>query len=151
MPFGPADTIRGAINHLLSSNEGFVIFDDGNENEYVQYSVEAGGLMLMWPAHGPRVASTDSGVISLLESLGFTKGKNVKRMPALTYVVEERAGKRYEEHAARPEVDPDTLTVLTEMRADEEWHLAWVAEKLKELVPNARAILCEEVSHEIPR
>ena len=52
---------------------------------------------------------------------------------ALTYVVEERAGKRYEEHAARPEVDPDTLTVLTEMRADEEWHLAWVAEKLKEL------------------
>src|SRR5438067_11449576 len=88
MPFGPADTIRGAINHLLSSNEGFVIFDDGNENEYVQYSVEAGGLMLMWPADGPRVTSTDGGGASLLESIGFTKGKDVKGMPALTYVVE---------------------------------------------------------------
>jgi bacterioferritin (cytochrome b1) len=52
---------------------------------------------------------------------------------ALTYVVEERASKRYEEHAARPDVDPETLKALTEMRTDEEWHLAWVAEKLKEL------------------
>lgn len=58
---------------------------------------------------------------------------NLLDLLALTYVVEERAGKRYEEHAARPDVDPDTLKTLTEMRTDEEWHLAWVAEKLREL------------------
>jgi hypothetical protein len=48
-------------------------------------------------------------------------------------VVEERAGKRYEEHASRPDVDPETLTVLKEMRLDEEWHLSWVAETLREM------------------
>jgi rubrerythrin len=58
---------------------------------------------------------------------------NLLDLLALTYVVEERAGKRYEEHAARPDVDLDTLHVLKDMRTDEEWHLAWVAEKLTEL------------------
>jgi rubrerythrin len=58
---------------------------------------------------------------------------NLLDLLALTYVIEERAGKRYEEHAARPDVDSDTLKVLHEMRTDEEWHLAWVAEKLQEL------------------
>lgn len=52
---------------------------------------------------------------------------------ALTYVVEERADKRYEEHASRPDVDPDTLKVLHDMRKDEDWHLTWVGEALKEL------------------
>lgn len=58
---------------------------------------------------------------------------NLLDLLALTYVVEERAGKRYEEHASRPDVDPDTLAALKEMRTDEEWHLAWVSEKLKEM------------------
>jgi len=58
---------------------------------------------------------------------------NLLDLLALTYVIEERAGKRYEEHAARPDVDPETLAVLKEMRTDEEWHLSWVAEKLREL------------------
>src|SRR5437764_14725461 len=88
MPFGPGDTIREAARALLSSREGFVFFDAGNENEYVQYSVENEGLMLMWPAGGPRVPSTDDRVVSLLESLGFTKGRDVKGMPTGTYVVE---------------------------------------------------------------
>ena len=52
---------------------------------------------------------------------------------ALTYVVEERSGKRYEEHAARPDVDTDTLKALHEMRVDEDWHLSWVGDALKEL------------------
>jgi bacterioferritin (cytochrome b1) len=52
---------------------------------------------------------------------------------ALTYVVEERSGKRYEEHAARPDVDADTLKALSEMRVDEDWHLTWVGDALKEL------------------
>jgi bacterioferritin (cytochrome b1) len=51
----------------------------------------------------------------------------------LTCVVEERAQRRYEEHAARPDVDADTLAVLKEMCGDEEDHLAWVKEKLVEL------------------
>lgn len=52
---------------------------------------------------------------------------------ALTCVVEERAQRRYDEHATRPDVDADTLAVLKEMRGDEEDHLAWVKEKLAEL------------------
>ena len=52
---------------------------------------------------------------------------------ALTYVVEERAQKRYREHAVRPSVDPKTTALLRAMIEDEEWHLAWVGEKLKEL------------------
>jgi bacterioferritin (cytochrome b1) len=55
---------------------------------------------------------------------------NLLDLVALTYVVEERSRKRYEEHAARPGVDPDTLTVLNELQADEKRHLTWVAEKL---------------------
>ena len=58
---------------------------------------------------------------------------NLLDLLALTYVVEERAGKRYAEHASRPDVDAKTLEALKEMSKDEEWHLAWVAEKLKEL------------------
>jgi bacterioferritin (cytochrome b1) len=58
---------------------------------------------------------------------------NLLDLLALTYVVEERASKRYEEHAVRPDIDPDTLKALTEMRMDEEWHLAWVADELKKL------------------
>ncbi len=52
---------------------------------------------------------------------------------ALTYVVEERAQRRYREHALRPQVDGQTLALLRAMNRDEEWHLAWVGEKLREL------------------
>ena len=58
---------------------------------------------------------------------------NILDLLALTCVVEERARKRYEEHASRPDVDADTLAVLKQTRADEEDHLAWVKEKLAEL------------------
>ena len=58
---------------------------------------------------------------------------NLLDLLALTYVVEERASKRYEEHAARPDVDPDTLKALEAMRTDEDWHLSWVSEALKDL------------------
>jgi len=58
---------------------------------------------------------------------------NLLDLLALTYVVEERASKRYEEHASRPDVDPDTLKALNEMRMDEDWHLSWVGEALREL------------------
>src|SRR5262247_260573 len=58
---------------------------------------------------------------------------NLLDLLALTYVIEERASKRYEEHAARSDIDPQTLTALNEMRVDEEWHLTWVSEKLREL------------------
>jgi bacterioferritin (cytochrome b1) len=58
---------------------------------------------------------------------------HILELLALTCVVEERAQRRYEEHAARPDVDADTLVVLKQMRGDEEDHLAWVKEKLAEL------------------
>lgn len=52
---------------------------------------------------------------------------------ALTCAVAERAHKRYAEHATRPDVAPETLTVLHEMQADEKAHLTWIIEKIAEL------------------
>jgi rubrerythrin len=52
---------------------------------------------------------------------------------ALTIVVEERAYTRYQEHAARPNVDEETRKVLAEVTKDEKWHIAWVKGKLDEL------------------
>ena len=52
---------------------------------------------------------------------------------ALTCAVTERAHKRYAEHATRPDVAPETLTVLHEMQADEKAHLTWIIEKIAEL------------------
>ena len=52
---------------------------------------------------------------------------------ALTYVVEERSRKRYEEHAARPDVDAATRKVLDELQDDEKRHLGWVSEKLAQM------------------
>ena len=66
---GISDAIREAASQVLKTG-GFVIFDDGNELEYVQYSKEGGGLMLMWPADGPNVTATDPRVASLLDFLG---------------------------------------------------------------------------------
>ncbi len=52
---------------------------------------------------------------------------------ALTVVVEERAQRRYLEHARRPDVDPETLHILHEVTKDEKWHIGWIKNKLKEL------------------
>lgn len=52
---------------------------------------------------------------------------------ALTVVVEERAQRRYLEHAQRPDVDPETLHILHEVTKDEKWHIGWIKNKLKEL------------------
>ena len=43
------------------------------------------------------------------------------------------AHKRYTEHAARPDVAPETLKILHEMQADEKAHLTWITEKIAEL------------------
>lgn len=52
---------------------------------------------------------------------------------ALTIVVEERAFSRYKEHAARPNVDEETLKVLDQVTKDEKWHISWVKGKLDEI------------------
>ncbi len=88
MPFGPGDTIRKAVDHLLAANTGFVVFDDDNDDEYVQYAIEPEGLMLFWPAQGPKVPSTKGTVASLLESFDFRQGKDVRKLPVRTYAVE---------------------------------------------------------------
>ena len=59
--------------------------------------------------------------------------RNLIDILALTVVVEERAHQRYLEHAQRPDVDEDTLAVLTEVTKDEKWHIAWMRGKLEEL------------------
>lgn len=84
--------------------------------------VELGGAIILVPdgyqRQLKRRVGTPSTVLDLL---------------ALTYVVEERAQKRYHEHAVRPDVDPKTAALLEAMNEDEAWHLAWVGEKLREL------------------
>lgn len=52
---------------------------------------------------------------------------------ALTVVVEERAQRRYLEHAQSPDVDPETREILHEVTKDEKWHIGWIKNKLKEL------------------
>ena len=50
---------------------------------------------------------------------------------ALTVVVEERAQRRYLEHAKRTDVDPETLAILHEVTKDEKWHIGWIKNELK--------------------
>jgi len=59
--------------------------------------------------------------------------KTLTDLFALTVVVEERAQRRYLEHARRPDVDPETLEILHEVTKDEKWHIGWIKNKLKEL------------------
>lgn len=70
--------------------------------------------------------------------------RNLMEILALTVVVEERAFERYQEHASRPDVDPETLAVLHEVTKDEKWHIAWVQNKLEEI---ARESGMEERMH----
>lgn len=63
--------------------------------------------------------------------------RNLLDILALTVVVEERSHQRYTEHAARPDVDPETLAVLTEVTKDEKWHIAWIRGKLEEVAAAA--------------
>ena len=49
---------------------------------------------------------------------------------ALTVVVEERAQRRYLEHARRKDVDAETLEILHEVTKDEKWHIGWINDEL---------------------
>lgn len=62
-----------------------------------------------------------------------TMPRSLIEILALTNVVEERSLDRYLEHAARPNVDPETLTVLREVSQDEKWHISWIRNKLDEI------------------
>ncbi len=62
--------------------------------------------------------------------------RDVIDLLALTIVAETRALERYREHANRPGVDRGTLAVLDAVTGDEQWHLSWVDEKLRELAAN---------------
>ena len=58
--------------------------------------------------------------------------RNLIDILALTVVVEERSHQRYTEHAARPDIDPETLEILSEVTKDEKWHISWIKAKLEE-------------------
>lgn len=59
--------------------------------------------------------------------------RNLMDILALTVVVEERSLARYTEHAARPDVDPETRKVLKSVSKDEKWHISWIRGKLEEM------------------
>lgn len=59
--------------------------------------------------------------------------KTLTDLFALTVVVEERAQRRYLEHARRPNVEPDILELLHEVTKDEKWHISWIKNKLLDL------------------
>ena len=73
MPFGPGDDIRKAATELLRMDDGFVVFDDGDDLEYVQYSSDGKELILNWPANGPRVASTAGEVVENFTTAAFER------------------------------------------------------------------------------
>jgi rubrerythrin len=89
-----------------------------------------------------------------------TMPRTLADLLALTIVVEERSLLRYREHAARSNVDDATRKVLYEVAADEEWHVAWITEKLDVLTrhdPTARERVgptlarYREIDHEVYR
>jgi hypothetical protein len=86
---GTHEDIRKAVEETLTLEDGFVVFDDGDDLEYVQYSTDGVELIMNWPAEGPRVPSTTGAVASLLESFGFTKTSDLAEMPTKTYVEED--------------------------------------------------------------
>ncbi|HYD47150.1 MAG TPA: ferritin-like domain-containing protein [Terriglobales bacterium] len=59
--------------------------------------------------------------------------RNLIEILALTVVVEERSLARYQEHAARPDVEPETLAILQQVSKDEKWHISWIRAKLEQL------------------
>ncbi len=67
--------------------------------------------------------------------LGMRTGvpKDLIDLLALTVVVEERARARYMQHAARPDVDAETLGVLKAVTEDESWHLSWIERQMREI------------------
>jgi len=65
--------------------------------------------------------------------LRFGVPKDTIDLLALTSVAESRALERYRSHAQQEDVDDKTLEVLKAVSADENWHLAWVDAKMKEI------------------
>lgn len=65
---------------------------------------------------------------------------------ALTIVAEERAHRRYRAHAARPDVDPKTLEILTEVSRDEQWHLGWIEQYMVQLAGGDESIVRETLA-----
>jgi rubrerythrin len=58
---------------------------------------------------------------------------------ALTVIVEERAQRRYVDHAASTLCDDKTLAVLSEVTKDEKWHIAWMEDYLVTLAAGPHA------------
>jgi rubrerythrin len=52
---------------------------------------------------------------------------------ALTLIAEERAQSRYLAHAALEPVDSPTHGLLVSVARDEQWHLEWIAAKMRQL------------------
>ncbi len=71
------------------------------------------------------------------KALGLPTG--IVDLFALTVIVEERAHKRYAEHAASPLCDDRTLAVLREVTKDEKWHVAWMEDYLVSLAESPDA------------
>lgn len=65
--------------------------------------------------------------------------RTFEQLFALTVVVEERALKRYQEHASVPGLDAETGAVLREVTKDEKWHIAWIEKKLHDVAGAAKA------------
>lgn len=93
MPFGPSDTIAKALADLLGSapagkSGGFVIFDDGNQDEFVQFSLEPEGLLLFFAAVG-RVSAEEAAKV--LDRIPFAHDRHadVKGLRPKSYVLED--------------------------------------------------------------
>jgi bacterioferritin (cytochrome b1) len=80
---------------------------------------------------GAPISLSDGYQRRLGARLGLPKG--ILELLALTVVVEERAQSRYAAHMALPNVDQETKDVLKAVSEDEQWHLAWVERKMREL------------------
>ena len=62
--------IIGDALHKLLAAGGFVIFDLGDQSEYVQFSKERGSISLFWPNVTEKLASTLAAAAQLAQQLG---------------------------------------------------------------------------------
>ena len=74
--------VKTALSELLTRGKvgalgGFVVFVGKAELDYVQYALEADGLMLNWPTKQKGGAARLPGVINVLRKSGFAERKPI--------------------------------------------------------------------------
>jgi bacterioferritin (cytochrome b1) len=110
--------------------------DDGAAQVHLtRHAAEEMRHAWLWTQRIAAMGATPAPVtLGYQQRLGLRlRPRGIAELLALSILVERRSLERYEAHAARRDVDPQTAKVLRAVVADEGWHVEWLTEKLAEL------------------